>query len=191
MFGMIIFDLKRMKNEIDVLGDISAKFAGARIAYMLTGSMAMNYYAQPRMTRDIDVVVALQAAQIEAILRIFGKDYYVAREAVAGSIEHESMFNLIHNESLIKVDCIVRKRSEYRQMEFQRRKQVKINGFLVFIVSREDLIISKLYWAKDSHSEQQFRDIKNLISGGYDTAYLEHWTRALDLNNLWAECLHE
>jgi hypothetical protein len=26
---------------------------------MLTGSMAMNYYAQPRMTRDIDIVVEL------------------------------------------------------------------------------------------------------------------------------------
>ena len=63
-----------MKSEIDVVRDISAKFAEARIPYMLTGSMAMNYYAQPRMTRDIDVVVALHAGQVETLLRIFGAD---------------------------------------------------------------------------------------------------------------------
>jgi hypothetical protein len=180
-----------MNSEMDVLRDISAKFAEARVPYMLTGSMAMNFYALPRMTRDIDVVVALHAAQIETILRVFGADYYVAREAVAGSIEHESMFNLIHNESLVKVDCIVCKRSEYRLAEFQRRKEVLMDGFASFVVSKEDLIISKLYWAKDSRSEQQLRDIKNLIVTGYDPAYLEHWTRKLDLHTLWVECLHD
>ena len=46
-------------NEIDIVRDISRRFEQADIAYMLTGSMAMNYYAQPRMTRDIDVVIAI------------------------------------------------------------------------------------------------------------------------------------
>ena len=180
-----------MKSEIDVVGDISAKFAEARIPYMLTGSMAMNHYALPRMTRDIDVVVTIHAGQIETLLRIFGADYYVAREAVAGAIEHESMFNLIHNESLIKVDCIVRKHSEYRLVEFQRRKEILIDGFTTFMVSKEDLIISKLDWAKNSRSEQQFRDIKNLMATGYDTTYVDHWTQALALHTLWEECQHE
>lgn len=174
-----------MKSEFDVLEDISAKFAAARIPYMLTGSMAMNYYAQPRMTRDIDVIIAIQRGQVETIVRMFESEYYVAREAVAGSLEHESMFNLIHNDSMIKVDCIIRKTNEYRLEEFQRRKEVRIGGFPTFIVSKEDLIISKLYWAKDSQSELQFRDIKNLRTGGFDSAYVEYWTRKLDLYNLW------
>ncbi len=180
-----------MKSEIDVLKDISAKFAEGRIAYMLTGSMAMNYYAQPRMTRDIDVVVALCPAQLESVLRIFGNEYYVAREAVAGAMAHESLFNLIHNESMIKVDCIVRKESEYRRTEFERRKAVQMEGFTTFIVSREDLIISKLFWARDSRSEKQLGDVKNLISSDLDRGYLEHWTRKLDLHSLWEECSHE
>jgi hypothetical protein len=180
-----------MKSEIDIVRDISAKFAEGRIAYMLTGSMAMNYYAQPRMTRDIDVVVALHPGQIELVLRIFGDEYYVAREAVKSSIEHESLFNLIHNESMIKVDCIVRKKSDYRMTEFQRRKEVQIENFTTFIVSKEDLIISKLDWAKESHSEIQIRDVKNLIGTGFDAEYLGHWTRKLGLHNLWEDCLHE
>src|SRR5439155_1120326 len=111
-------------NEIDVVRDISRKFEQAGIAYMLTGSMAMNYYAQPRMTRDIDVVVALTPPQVETIVRLFSPEYYVNAEAVRESVAHESIFNLIHQESVIKVDCIVRKPTQYRLAEFERRRPI-------------------------------------------------------------------
>ena len=129
---------------------------------MLTGSMAMNYYAQPRMTRDIDFVVALKPEDADTILRLFTPDYYVSREAVSNSIVRESMFNLIHQESVIKVDCIVRKSIPYRREEFERRQRITIENFSTWIVSKEDLIISKLWWAKDPQSELQLRDVKNL-----------------------------
>ena len=97
------------------------------------------------------------------------------------------MFNLIHNESVIKVDCIVRKQNEYRLNEFNRRQRIKIQDFETWIVSKEDLILSKLFWAKDSHSELQLRDIKNLISTGCDRAYIERWTDELGVASLWQE----
>src|SRR5881275_3130894 len=138
---------------------------------MLTGSMAMNYYAQPRMTRDIDVVVAI-------------KPYYVSKETIRESIERESIFNLIHHQSVIKVDCIVRKQNEYRKVEFERRQKVSILDFTTYLVSKEDLIISKLFWAKDSHSEVQLGDVRNLLATGYDEGYLRRWTRQLGLDSL-------
>jgi hypothetical protein len=58
-------------------------------------------------------------------------------------------------------------------------------------VSKEDLIISKLWWAKDSRSEVQLGDVKNLLVTGYDTTYLERWTPALGLNNLLQACLDD
>ena len=178
-------------NEIDVVRDISRKFDAAGIAFMLTGSMAMNYYAQPRMTRDIDVVVALAPAQVDAVVRLFSPEYYVSADAVRESVAHATIFNVIHQESVIKVDCIVRKDSEYRRGEFARRQPIKILDFSTWIVSKEDLIISKLDWAKDSHSEIQLRDVTNLLATGFDTAYLERWTRELGLDTLLRECLHE
>src|SRR5271170_7060260 len=156
-----------MKNELDIVRDVSAKLEDGGICYMLTGSMAMNYYAQPRMTRDIDVVVALRPIDAERVVKLFSPDYYVSREAVDSSIAHQSLFNLIHNESVIKVDCIVRKQNEYRLHEFSRRQRIKIQEFETWIVSKEDLILSKLFWAKDSRSETQLGDVKNLISTGY------------------------
>jgi hypothetical protein len=180
-----------MKNEMDVIRDIAGKFASVGIDYMLTGSLAMNYYAQPRMSRDIDIVVALEANDADTIMRLFDLDYYVAREAVSEAITRQSIFNLIHHESVIKVDCIVRKSSDYRQLEFERRRAVRVQDFIIWIVSKEDLIISKLYWAQDSHSELQLRDVRNLLATGYDDRYLEKWTQALGLDSLLQECLHE
>jgi hypothetical protein len=176
-----------MLNELDIVRDISQRLDAAKIGYMLTGSMAMNFYAQPRMTRDIDVVVALRREDADRVVRLFSPDYYVSSEAVADSIARHSLFNLIHNESVIKVDCIVRKQTEYRLTEFDRRQRIKIQDFETWIVSKEDLILSKLFWAKDSHSELQLRDVKNLAATGCDRAYIERWTAELGLANLWKE----
>jgi len=177
-----------MQNELDIVRDVSLRLERGRLAYMLTGSMAMNYYAQPRMTRDIDIVVALGSQDTDKILSLFTPDYYVSREAVSSSIERESLFNLIHQDSVIKVDCIVRKNSHYRRTEFERRCLITIEDFSTWIVSKEDLIISKLWWAKDSHSEVQLRDIRNLASTGFDKEYIERWTTDLGLVDLWEEC---
>ena len=177
-----------MKTELDIVRDVSQRLDRMGLAYMLTGSMAMNYYAQPRMTRDIDVVVALAPADAEKIVDLFRADYYVSEEAVRDSIRSESIFNLIHNESVIKVDCIVRKNTPYRHAEFDRRQQIEIDDFSTWIASKEDLIISKLFWAKDSGSEVQMRDVQNLVATGCDAAYIDNWTRELGLSNLWAQC---
>ena len=48
-----------MSDELEILKSVTAKLDSARIPYMVTGSMAVNYYATPRMTRDIDLVVEL------------------------------------------------------------------------------------------------------------------------------------
>ncbi len=176
-----------MKTELDVVRDVSQRLETAGFAYMLTGSMAMNYYAEPRMTRDIDLVVELLPKDVVTVIATFAPDYYVSRDAVADSIRNESMFNLIHEETILKVDCIVRKQAAYRRVEFARRARVTIGDFSTCIVSREDLILSKLVWAKDSRSELQFRDITNLLKDEVDAAYLEEWALELGVASLLAE----
>ena len=174
-------------NELDIVRDVSKRLDDAGIGYMLTGSIAMNYYAEPRMTRDIDLVIALRAEDAGRVVQLFSRDYYVSREAVDSSIKHQSLFNLIHSESVIKVDCIVRKQTTFRLNEFERRRRVKLRDFETWIVSKEDLILSKLYWAKDSHSEFQLRDVKSLVVTGCDREYIARWTDELGVASLWQE----
>ncbi len=148
---------------------------------MLTGSVALNCYAQPRMTRDIDLVVAFHLNDAARIHTILGQDYYVSQDVARDAVTHESSFNAIHQTTLIKVDFMVRKREGYRLHEFARRQRLKVADFEVWVVSKEDLILSKLDWARESQSERQLADVENLIASGCDAAYLRTWSAALNL----------
>lgn len=173
-----------MPNEINVLRDVSEKLSSAGINYMLTGSFAMNYYAEPRMTRDIDIVIDVDEKDTDRLAQLFDPEYYIPRGALARAVANRTLANIIHIRDIVKVDLIVRKTGEYRRLEFERRRQVVIEGVTIWIVSKEDLIISKLFWAKDSISELQLGDVKNLLRSGYDVKYLTEWTEKLDLKNL-------
>lgn len=94
---------------------------------MLTGSMALNHYAQPRMTRDIDIVIALLLKDLEILPAVFGEEFYF---------------------------------------------------------SEEDLILSKLDWARDSQSQRQLSDVENLLATGDDLNYLQIWSQKLNLTDM-------
>ncbi len=176
-----------MLNEIDIVRDVSRRLDAAGLGYMLTGSMALNYYAVPRMTRDIDVVVELRERDAAGLAALFEPDYLVERGAILEAIAHESMFNLIHLESVIKVDCIVRKESAFRRQEFRRRQRIALPDFETWIVSKEDLVLSKLHWARDSRSERQMDDVRNLLATGCDREYLESGLAMLGLTDIARE----
>jgi hypothetical protein len=99
------------------------------------------------------------------------------------------MFNMIHNALVVKVDCVVRKETEYHRQEFARRRAVFVADQEVFIVSPEDLILSKLDWAKESRSQMQLDDVRNLLGSvqGLDTVYLNRWADRWGLTTLYYE----
>lgn len=107
------------------------------------------------------------------------------------AIARRSVFNLIHQAHVIKVDCIVRKDSEYRRTEFARQRRGSIEGHGLAIVAPEDLIISKLNWMRETRSEVQLSDVRNLLRSvpDLDRQYLAHWTERLGLGALYREVL--
>lgn len=178
-----------IQDELDVLRDVSQRLSSAGVNFMVTGSVAMNYYVQPRMTRDIDLVVALTPADAGKIKLLFEPDYYVPPTAVADAVSRRSMFNLIHQDTVIKVDFIILKNDPYRMEEFSRRREITIRDFQTWIVSREDLILSKLFWARDSRSEMQLRDVSNLLGGDKDLDYIRSRATLLGISDFLEEVL--
>lgn len=178
-----------MSEELEVLKIVAQRLEKAGIAYMLTGSIAANYYTVPRMTRDIDMVVELKPHDAEKVYQIFSGDFYLDRETIKAEIDRQGMFNLIHNDYVVKVDFIVKKESEYRQVEFKRRREVQVEKAKFFLVAPEDLILSKLAWAQESRSEMQLKDVRNLLASveDLDYSYLEKWASKLGLTDLLKE----
>jgi hypothetical protein len=176
-----------MTEELDVLNIISDRLETAGIPFMLTGSFALGYYATPRMTRDLDFVVALVINQVDKVVELFAPDFYVDEDAARDAIKSQRMFNLMHFASGIKVDLIVRKDAEYRQVEFARREPVKLGGISTWITSREDLILSKLVWARDAQSELQKRDVRALLDDSVEWPYVREWASKLGVSAILEE----
>lgn len=76
-----------MKNEIDILLDVVKKLNSIDVDYMLTGSLAMNYYAQPRMTRDVDLIVELSELKVQEMVDAFKSDYYISKDSILEAID--------------------------------------------------------------------------------------------------------
>jgi hypothetical protein len=176
-----------MSEELEVLKEVARRLDGTGIAYMITGSTAANFYAVPRMTRDIDIVVELSERDIGKFILAFEKDHYLEPETVREAVKNKGMFNLIHDQYIIKVDFVVRKDTPYRRREFSRKKRISVDGENLYIVAPEDLILSKLVWAKDSKSEIQLRDVQNLLQSvkGLDRRYLARWGKQLGVDSLY------
>jgi hypothetical protein len=177
-----------VNSELDVLREVVSRLEAAAIPYMLTGSLAMSIYAEPRMTRDLDFVVELSPSDAGKVLGTFSGDFYISDEAVSLAVSTRGMFNLFHLAKLVKVDFIVRKDDEYRRLEFSRRRRLNLGGLEIWVASLEDLILSKLVWIRDGQSAQQRRDVSKLLGAEIDNAYLAKWGRRLGVEDLLLEC---
>ncbi|MBI5970174.1 MAG: nucleotidyltransferase [Deltaproteobacteria bacterium] len=164
-------------TEADVIKEVARRLDGAGIGYMITGSVAANFYSIPRMTRDVDIVVELSEKDARRVFELFKEDFYADMDAMASAVKERGMFNVIHLEAVVKIDFIVRKDDPYRIGEFDRKRRILFEGAPLYVVSPEDLILSKLFWARETESEMQMNDVKNLMKSVkvLDYEYLEKW----------------
>ena len=157
-------------------------FEKQNIPYMLSGSVAMSLYTQPRFTRDYDFVVNLKNEHTNNLLKNFTGDYYINDESVKDAISRRTMFNIIDHKSGYKADFMILKDDPFRQTEFLRQKKMKFLDTNISVVSPEDLLLSKIIWIQEIQSGVQMEDIKLLSEvEGLDWNYINNWIKELKL----------
>ena len=172
-----------MLDELNVFKQAIQKLNENSIPYMVSGSVAMNYYSIPRMTRDIDIVIEIDNP--EKFYNLFKDSYYINYKSFKKAVSEKKMFNIININEVIKIDFILRKDSEYRKLEFGRRIKKKIDNFFIYLATIEDLILSKILWSKESLSDIQLNDVKNLLEQKeIDFKYIKKWAEKLGVSNL-------
>jgi hypothetical protein len=154
-----------------------------KIPYMLSGSVAMSLYIVPRATRDFDFIIHLPLQNIDSFIEKFQEGYYCDKESIEDAVKNHSMFNIIDHASGFKADFVILKDNAFRQEEFKRRIKMDYFGKTIYVVSPEDLLISKLMWIQDLQSAIQMDDIKNLAEiDNLDWQYITKWVAILKLN---------
>lgn len=169
------------KTVIEKLGNIN-------LSYMITGAFACNYYGQPRLTHDLDLIVVISPADIPKIVTLFKQDFYIDEEIIKEALLHKTMFNLVHYATGFKIDFWILKEDTFSHTEFQRRKKVKLFNKETYLATAEDTILSKLQWYKISESEKHFSDAlkvyeiqKNIL----DINYVQTWADKLSLREIF------
>ncbi len=171
-------------TERDLLVDCLRRLNGTQVAYMLTGSMASNYWGIPRTTHDLDFVVQLPPTSIATVVAAFRDDFHVDETAIREAYRPPYQFNALDNRSALKVDFWMLRPEPFEREMFARRVSVTLFGEPAHIATVEDVILHKLYWNNITPSERQLGDAAGVIAvqrAKLDLAYLHHWADQLQV----------
>jgi hypothetical protein len=187
-----------MQNEpIEVTLVVTGVFERLGVPYLIGGSLASSLYGMVRTTQDSDIIAEMRPEHIPPFVSALEADFYIDQEMIAESIPRNSSFNIIHRETMFKVDVFIPRPRPFLQSQLARtRRQTFSLGKTVGanFASLEDTILSKLEWYRmgGEVSDQQWRDILGMLktkSGDIDLEYLDHWSEELNVNDLLERAL--
>lgn len=118
-------------------------------------------------------------------VKLFTEDFFTDENMINETLKSGMGFIIFHKKNFFKIDFILKTWAEYEDVKFGRKKRLKVNGLEVNVISVEDLVISILYWAKDSQSEMQLNDIRSLMKLEYDEKHVSNWFTRLNLKEIF------
>jgi hypothetical protein len=184
-------------EPLQIAGLVVDVLAGLGVRYLVGGSLASSLHGIPRATHDVDLVVDLQDDHVLPFVRALEGTFYVDEGRVRESVRCRSSFNVIHLETMLKVDIHLLTDDPASQREMARRELYRVSDELphdLFVASAEDTILRKLPWFRlgGSTSDRQWQDILGILAVQGDTLdsdYLETQAEALGVSDLLSKIL--
>ena len=170
------------------------------VRYHVGGSLASSAYGRPRATADVDLVAELGLDQVGAFVEKLRSAYYVEPDAVVEAIGARRSFNLVHLETMIKVDVFISESRPFARQEMDRAAPQALEAApdarMFFVKSPEDLVLRKLAWFRAGRevSQQQWSDVVGVLkvqAGRLDRKYIAEWAAELEVADLWERALAE
>lgn len=179
---------------------VTKAFEELGVAYYIGGSVASSAYGMARATMDVDCVSDLSPEKVKGFVKMLEGEYYIDEQMISEAVQRCSSFNLIHLETMLKVDIFIVKKRPYDQGALERRKRDTLDADKdvpeIYLASPEDVILSKLDWFHRGGrtSQKQWEDILGVLKvqkGYLDMEYLNRWASELDLLDLFKKVFAE
>lgn len=189
-----------MQNEpIEVTLMVTDIFEQVGVPYLIGGSLASTLYGMVRTTQDSDIVAEMRREHLQPFVSGLHDEFYIDEEMIADAIQHNSSFNIIHRETMFKVDVFIPRPRPFLQSQLARAQRQTFTfeqEVSAKFASPEDTILSKLEWYRmgGEVSERQWRDILGVLktrAGELDLAYLRKWAMELKVSDLLEQTLDE
>ena len=163
-----------MTPAAQIVRRVIAALNTAVIPHVLVGAFARNYYAEPRSTKDADVVIAVSADRLRPFLEALGPDIrmdeQVAFETNTGTLKNV----LVHPDSGFTVELFYLSNDPHDQERFKRRRATTYEGQSTFVLTAEDYIVTKLRWPRSKDFDDA-RDVIAMQGDALDWKYIHHW----------------
>ena len=158
---MISDPLSALLDVVGILDDLE-------LPYAIGGSVASSVFGEPRASADADLIVELSEAQLNQLLARLEGSYYVSEDAARDAVRRHSSFNVIHLESMYKVDLFVAGPSQLDQEQLRRKVLIDLTtdpNTSAFVTAAENLVLRKLDWFRHSGetSDRQWRDVLGIL----------------------------
>jgi len=176
--------------------EITRRLEAAGIDYCIVGGLASIAYGRPRLTLDADLVVALDAEQVDRFIQAFPADdfYLPPAEVLQTELQRDlrGHFNIIHQHSALRADCYLPGKSELARWELTRRQRLPLGSGEAWFAPPESVIVSKLLFYREGGSEKHLEDIRAMIAAGNtaDHQELARWIDKLGLQEEWESACH-
>ncbi|MBI3933021.1 MAG: hypothetical protein HY317_06370 [Acidobacteria bacterium] len=163
------------------------------VGYYVGGSVASSAHGAARATLDVDLVADLQENHVHPLAERLAAGYYLDEGRMSDAVVRRRSFNLIHLETMLKVDVFVSKQRPFDREALARARPETLgegpSARAVRIASAEDTLLAKLEWyrAGGEASERQWSDVIGVlraVGGTLDVPYLRRWAASLAVHDL-------
>ena len=158
---------------------VVAALEAAGLDYMVVGSFATNCHAPVRSTKDADLVLSAPGGVVARTLRAMGPPYRLNPQLGFESVTGTTRYLLAVDGSDFAVECFLLSDDPHDRARFARRERFPIAGGPdAWVQTAEDVIVTKLRWAKEAGRGKDRDDVRNVLgfrAGELDTAYIERW----------------
>ena len=188
-----------MDNTPDILVTITPLVEALEklgVPYHIAGSVASSLYGLPRLTIDVDIIADLLLEHVRPLVLQLQTDYYIDEDMIRDAIRSRSSFNIIHLDTMLKVDVYIPKSRSFDQEELRRvQQEVLQEGSRPFnVASPEGTILNKLEWYRmgGEVSDRQWNDILGVLKvqgTQLDMPYLQRWAVNLKVTDLLERAL--
>jgi len=174
-------------------------FESLGVPYLIGGSLASTLYGMVRTTQHADIIADMRPEHIQPFITSLQTEFFIDEEMIAESIRRHSGFNIIHRESMFKVDVFIPHPRPFLRSQLARvqRQTFSLEAEKsANFASPEDTILSKLEWYRlgGEVSERQWRDVLGVLktrAGVLDLNYLLEWAKELKVGDLLERALNE
>jgi hypothetical protein len=189
-----------MQNEpVEVTLKVTEVFEKLGVPYLIGGSLASTLYGMVRTTQDSDIVAEMRIEHLQPFVAALQDEFYIDNEMIAESIQLHSSFNIIHRETMFKVDVFIPRPHPFLQSQLARAQRQTFTfetEVSAKFASPEDTILSKLEWYRlgGEVSDRQWRDVLGVLktrAGELDLDYLRKWADELKIGDLLERILKE